>query len=456
MIPTPVVKVKYLTNKDLLEQIHVSKKSYCSFLEPAYGDYDVITQDLATVTPEVLLQARQKRAEILSLRAKKASQALGEKIPPAKIDPESIDIESVVVRLMTYDHIPPHPVKALTGKTNAERHVKVNFPAFQHYVFREGTWMCVGKSHWRGGLQNGEFCVTHGKMTNKLAMMFMKLVEKYGRKGNWRGYCVDTNTQALTQRGWLNIDEINESDIILSYDNGQMKWSKIKSIYRGHYNGLMHLLTSSGMSALVTPGHKFVTQRGLIPVENLLADDILILMGNERADSTPLADNSLNDEDMLWARRACLGDVGEDKSIKVQDINFHSGWSNSQPIPTVPYVGQVWCPETEYGSFVARRNGKVYLTGNTYNDEMQCQALLQLSQIGLQFDESRSENPFAYYTAAVTNSFTRILNTEKRNQTIRDDLLIMHGALPSYTRQTDNDIAQKAANEQQVAGDQPA
>jgi hypothetical protein len=109
----------------------------------------------------------------------------------------------------------------------------------------------------------------------------------------------------------------------------------------------------------------------------------------------------------------------------------------------VDYDAQVWCPETEYGSFVARRHGKVYLTGNTYNDEMQCQALLQLSQIGLQFNESRSENPFAYYTAAVSNSFTRILNTEKRNQNIRDDLLIMAGSTPSYTRQTENEIAQK-------------
>ena len=58
--------------------------------------------------------------------------------------------------------------------------------------------------------------------------------------------------------------------------------------------------------------------------------------------------------------------------------------------------------------------------GYTYNDEMQSQALMQLSQIGLQFDESKSDNPFAYYTAAITNSFTRILNLEKKNQTIRD------------------------------------
>lgn len=73
--------------------------------------------------------------------------------------------------------------------------------------------------------------------------------------------------------------------------------------------------------------------------------------------------------------------------------------------------------------------------GYTYNDEMRSQALLQLSQIGLQFDESKSQNPFAYYTAAITNSFTRVLNIEKRNQNIRDDILEMNAYNPSYTRQ---------------------
>ena len=73
--------------------------------------------------------------------------------------------------------------------------------------------------------------------------------------------------------------------------------------------------------------------------------------------------------------------------------------------------------------------------GYTYNEEMRGQALLQLSQIGLQFDESKSQNPFAYYTAAITNSFTRILNIEKKNQSIRDDILEMNGLNPSFTRQ---------------------
>jgi hypothetical protein len=81
--------------------------------------------------------------------------------------------------------------------------------------------------------------------------------------------------------------------------------------------------------------------------------------------------------------------------------------------------------------------------GYTYNDEMQGQALMQLSQIGLQFNEMKSQNPFAYYTAAVTNSFTRVLNIEKRMQEIRDDILEANGLTPSWTRQYANENANK-------------
>jgi hypothetical protein len=73
--------------------------------------------------------------------------------------------------------------------------------------------------------------------------------------------------------------------------------------------------------------------------------------------------------------------------------------------------------------------------GYTYNDEMRNSAILQLTYVGLRFNESKSANPFAYYTAAITNSFCRVLNTEKRNQNIRDDILELNGLNPSWSRQ---------------------
>ena len=89
--------------------------------------------------------------------------------------------------------------------------------------------------------------------------------------------------------------------------------------------------------------------------------------------------------------------------------------------------------------------------GYTYNDEMKGQAILQLTQIGLQFDESKSDNPFAYFTAAVTNSFVRVINIEKRNQNIRDDILEMNGMNPSYSRtgQGEHEAAMRRYGENQ-------
>lgn len=77
--------------------------------------------------------------------------------------------------------------------------------------------------------------------------------------------------------------------------------------------------------------------------------------------------------------------------------------------------------------------------GYSYVSEMRGQSLLQLSVMGLQFDEAKSKNPFSYYTAAISNSFLRIFNIEKKHQELRDDILQEQGKLPSFTRQMEHD-----------------
>jgi hypothetical protein len=74
----------------------------------------------------------------------------------------------------------------------------------------------------------------------------------------------------------------------------------------------------------------------------------------------------------------------------------------------------------------------------TYRDEMEAQAILQLCQVVLQFDESKSLNPFAFLTTVAKNSYIRILNLEKKNQQIRDQLLVDAGQNASYTYENDN------------------
>jgi hypothetical protein len=280
-------KVNYLNNKDILKEIHASKNSYCSFVDPEYHRYDLIIDkpdsDVITSLTYAAKPAQIKAAK--EVRAARLSIDAGE-----KLDPKKIPTTDLIFRVMTWEHVPVaqkqprKTVKKKTAKdifvfedddgtdfsdledktTKAEVedmvHVKVNFPPFQHYKLDENNnWICVGKSHWVGGMENGHFEKEQGNITNKLARMYMMLCEKYAMKFNWRGY--------------------------------------------------------------------------------------------------------------------------------------------------------------------------------TYNDEMKASAILQLTYVGLRFNEAKSANPFAYYTAAITNSFCRVLNTEKRSQNIRDDILEMNGLNPSLTRQ---------------------
>jgi len=271
-------KVKYLNNRDLLAEIHKSKCSFSSFTKPEYNQHDVILTGLDKINIRTIAEAKRNRAKRIGIETFNQARLNGDKkikLIECTPDYKTIDKKDVIIRIMTYDHIPLSPSRKKTAKTTADRHEKVNFPPFQHWKFDENEELiCVGKSHWKGSIDSGKFSKDHGRVTENLGRMYIKLSERYAQRSNWRGY--------------------------------------------------------------------------------------------------------------------------------------------------------------------------------TYVDEMRGQAILQLSQIGLQFDESKSENPFAYYTAAVTNSFTRVLNLEKKSQNIRDDLLEVNGLTPSLTRQTKEEFADEVAKQAEI------
>ncbi len=276
----------YLNNRDLLIEIHKSKNTFSQFDDPKFSNFDVIIHDLDVFVDETtcteyfgewdIVYANPKKklkAEIVSRTlvhtksvpdffddVKKSKLAKIKKLDPdSDMELDDIMLSDLVFRYMTYEHIPLDenwPEDKIKKKVS-DGHIKVTFPPFQHYIIENGTPRCIGLSHYL----DDEFSRDHGRMTPKLGKMFMLLVEKISKKGNWRNY--------------------------------------------------------------------------------------------------------------------------------------------------------------------------------TYLDEMKSSALLQLSQVGLQFDESRGQvpNPFAFYTTVVNNAFKRVLNTEKKNRDIRDDLIEMAGQNPSFSRQ---------------------
>ena len=100
--------------------------------------------------------------------------------------------------------------------------------------------------------------------------------------GDTSDRCVDDQTEALTQRGWLRGDELTTEDTILSMEptTGRLTWSPVREVYRAPYDGPMYRLKNRHADFLVTPGHKWALDDGrLVEVEKLSTHDRIRSMG---------------------------------------------------------------------------------------------------------------------------------------------------------------------------------
>lgn len=184
-----IKRVNYLNNKDLLIEIHKSKNSFSSFAKPEYNEFDSIVDDLSEITDEIISEAKQTKLKKLAIQWLESEKELGNS-PKLADFPTTIDdikTDDIIFRVMTFDHIPD-----LAGKKESklikEMKEKLNFPPFQHWKFENGSLILVGKSHWKGDLETGKFSKNHGKLTEKLGDMIIKLSKRYSTRGNLRAY----------------------------------------------------------------------------------------------------------------------------------------------------------------------------------------------------------------------------------------------------------------------------
>jgi hypothetical protein len=203
-------KINYLNNKDILKEIHKSKSTFCSFISDDDHQFDIILLDIDKINIRTIAEAKRNQAKRLQHMDFDARKLAGEKIKLAEceIDYKKVKKTDLVFRIMTFDHIPDEPGRKKTPKTVADHKVKLNFPPFQHYKFDEDdNLVLVGKSHWSGGMENGNFDLKGGKATNKLAMMWMKLCDRYATRGNVRGYTYNDEMrgQAILQLAQIGL-----------------------------------------------------------------------------------------------------------------------------------------------------------------------------------------------------------------------------------------------------------
>lgn len=213
-----------------MAEIHKSKISYCVSLEPKYDAYDAIVARLNEITPELVEATRTRKAHLKTQAAKAILRADGAKqaaLREAVIDPATIKTEDIIFRVMTSEHIPLDPDRKRKGRGENSNHTRTPFLPFKHYIIESVThseevpegdtniqysFKEVLRSHWRGDFETGVFDMTRGKMTHRLAVMFMMLVDRYSRRSNWRSYTYldEMKSHALLQLSQIGL-QFNEA-----------------------------------------------------------------------------------------------------------------------------------------------------------------------------------------------------------------------------------------------------
>lgn len=152
--------------------------------------------------------------------------------------------------------------------------------------------------------------------------------------GGMNHWCVDTDTEILTRSGWVREDqlEIGDTVLTLNHETGLPEWQPVQDIYRAD-------VVDEPMMALFDSRHSSYTT---------LAHRWPIIRDGARAWTTSA--------ELLPTDRILLCDeAGDTAELHVKDVGRLE----------MRYSGVVWCPTTPAGTWIARREGTVYVTGNS-------------------------------------------------------------------------------------------
>lgn len=151
--------------------------------------------------------------------------------------------------------------------------------------------------------------------------------------------CMSEDTEILTPFGWKGYADLKKGEIIKTFNIEKeiIEDKPIKKLFAREYSGIMYNLKNKETDQLISPKHRVAYK----------------LNSKDKYNLSPIEDIK-NKSFFIPA------------AISKEDYSFEEFYSSEiTKINEVSYKGIIWCPNTDNETVIARRNGKVFITGNT-------------------------------------------------------------------------------------------
>ena len=204
----------------------------------------------------------------------------------------------------------------------------------------------------------------------------------------WLYGCLSDDTELLINGQWVAYDKAREGDLTLAYDvlADKYSWEPIQRVYKYTISDIAYRLQSDSTDQVVSRNHRCLVER-----EGTLVSELAEDVARQFEARVPI----LEDVSGLLEALPVLHEGTSPNAVSEQQrpqAFRASRYTRTDLARITPfhYSGVVWCIQVPTGAFVARRNGKVFVTGNS--------GFPKSLNVGKALDKAGGESP---YTQAV-------------------------------------------------------
>jgi len=153
--------------------------------------------------------------------------------------------------------------------------------------------------------------------------------------------CVDVDTEILTPSGWLRWADLGEHEEVagLDLESGKVVWQEMNGLAKFHFDGEATIAYRGESEVAMIPNHRVVVGAG---GGALKVEEAALLRSGD-----------------LWPVFPSLGEPLLGDAYRLEAVQ----------IRRARWAGDVWCPRTPTSTWIARKSGFVFATGNSLQME---------------------------------------------------------------------------------------